>query len=147
MKRPLYSACKNCKIKNCREKEFCEMGIKLPLSVRSESTFARHLFAVTIAFMVALIIASFRHIFLMGSKPPSGGNGSREPGGKENARARSHTRLIVGTRRDSNNDKLGYLPRTASTTLRITSCSCSNFTSLLAPSGSPIRCISYRWLA
>lgn len=70
---------------------------------------------------------------------------NRENRGKENARARSHTRLIVGTRRDSNNDKLGYLPRTASTTLRITSCFCSNFTSLLAPSGSPIRCISYRW--
>lgn len=102
--------------------------------------------AVIIAFMIVLIIISFYDIFLMDSKPPSGGNGSREQKEKENARARSHTRLIVGTRRDSNNDKLGYLPRTASTTLRITSCSCSNFTSLLAPSGSPIRCISYRWL-
>lgn len=59
---------------------------------------------------------------------------------------RSHTRLIVRTGRDSNNDKLGYLPRTASTTLRITSRAPPFQLYELArarSSGSPIRCISY----
>lgn len=62
-------------------------------------------------------------------------------------RKRSHTRLIVRTRRDSNNDKLGYPPWAASTDF-------ANNVLLLfqlyelarAPSGSPVRCISYRWL-
>lgn len=49
--------------------------------------------AVTIVFMVdcvMLIIVNFHDIFLMGSKPPSRGNGSREQGKRKCSSAFSH---------------------------------------------------------